>query len=382
MLYETPKTARTIHMFEPYVNRGAVQEVARTLTHRHEDGRLWIGEGPKVKEFEAALQHLFDFRYCVALNSGTSALRLALAMAGVGPGDEVITTAQTCTATNTPILEQFAIPVFADIQYMTGNIDPKDVEHRITGKTKAIMCVHWAGYPCDMDEMWSIGKRFHIPVIEDGAHALGASYRGANIGAIGDYTMFSFQAIKQITCGDGGMLTLPTEELYHEARRRRWFGIDRVNRVEEDDGYQFWDQSEVGYKMHMNDISASIGLGNLVDWAWISSLRHIIAERYRATLANVPGVTLFESRPERESANWLFTMHVERRADFRRMMTAQGIETGVVHVRNDRHSVFGPRRQDLPQTDRYELTNISIPLHNGMADGDVGDVIDAIKGGW
>lgn len=233
-----------------------------------------------------------------------------------------------------------------------------------------------------MGELWSVAHCFGLPVIEDGAHALGASYRGTNIGAAGDYTMFSFQAIKQITCSDGGLLTLPTEELYHEARRRRWFGIDRVNRVMRDDGYNFWDQSEVGYKMHMNDVQASIGLGNLCDWEWISQTRYIIAERYRATLASVPGVTLFESRPERCSGDWLFTMHVEKRADFRRMMTGQGIETGVVHVRNDRHSIFGPRRRDLPQTDRYELTNISIPLHNGMSDEDVGDVIDAIKGGW
>lgn len=369
-------------MFHPYVNEQAVRNVVDTLAHRHEDGRLWIGEGPKVKQFEQALREQFGFPYCVALNSGTAALRLALALCDVGPGDEVITSAQSCTATNMPILGQFAKPVFADIKYRTGNIDPADIEHRITGKTKAIMCVHWAGYPCDMDEINRIADRYGLKVIQDGAHALGATYKGRPIGATSDFFMTSFQAIKQLTTGDGGLLAMSKEHQYHAARRRRWFGIDREHREKRLDGYAYWNQTEVGYKMHMNDIAASIGLGNLEDICTILGRRRWIADRYYHMLSIVPGVTLFERLLDRESAHWLFTMHVERRDDFCRMMRSKGVEVSVVHIRNDLHDVFGPRRRDLPVTDRYEETNISIPLHNQMTDEDVDYVVQCIKKGW
>lgn len=369
-------------MFHPYVNRQAVANVVDTLTHQHEDGRLWIGEGPKVKQFEEALRDRFGFLYCVALNSGTAALRLALAMCDVGPGDEIITPAQTCTATNMPILEQFATPVFADIKYRTGNIDPTDIEHRITERTKAIIVVHWAGYPCDMDEINSIADWHHLWVIQDGAHALGATYKGRHIGRCSEFFMTSFQAIKQLTTGDGGLLAMTEEHQYHAARRRRWFGIDRENRQKQINGYAFWDQCEVGYKMHMNDIAASIGLGNLQDIDKLLAWRQFIVKRYRENLADVPGVTLFERRPDRESANWLFTMHVERRDDFCRMMRDKGVEASVVHIRNDAHTIFGPKRLDLPVTDRYAETNISIPLHNRLSLEDADYVIECIKGGW
>jgi len=368
---------KRISMFKPYVNENAIELVTEVLRSG------WIGEGPKVKQFEKALCQRFGFKYALALNSGTAGIRLALALAGVGPGDEIITTPQTCTATNMAILEQFAEPVFADIQYYTGNIDPWDIEKRITEKTKAIICVHWAGYPCDMDEIHTVAGKYDLPVIEDGAHALGAVYRGSPIGTLSPFTMFSFQAIKQLTTGDGGLLTLLDEDLYNEGRRRRWFGIDRDNRrVRQEDGYAVWDQSEVGYKMQINDIAAAIGLGNMDDIDRLLEDRHRMALDYYEKLHSVPGVTLFERAFDRQSGDWLFTIHVERRGDFRRMMDDKGIDTGVAHIRNDVHPVFGGRRDDLPVTDRYEKTHISIPLHNLMTYEDECRVIEAIKGGW
>lgn len=365
-----------IAMFQPLVTEQARLNVDEVLRSR------WIGEGSKVKQFEEALRRRFGYGYCVALNNGTAALRLALAMCGVGPGDEVITVAQTCTATNTPILEQFAKPVFADIQYETGNIDPGDIAHRITERTRAIMCVHWAGYPCDLDEVHAVAETHGLPVIEDAAHALGAYYGNRPIGTISDFTMFSFQAVKQLTTGDGGLLTMQTQERYDEARRRRWFGIDRVNRVKRLDGYSHWDQSEVGYKYHMNDIAAAMGLGNLERISEILAQRQRCVSYYRKHLEKVPGVTLFECRDDRCSSNWLFTMHVERRDDFCRMMRDKEIEVSVVHIRNDEHSIFGPRRDDLPNTDRYAETNISIPLHNYITWIEADYVARTIAGGW
>lgn len=373
---------KQIVMFHPYINAQAAVNVMDTLTQRHEDGRLWVGEGPKVKQFEQCIRDKFGVEYCVALNSGTAALELALALAGVEWGDEVISVAQTCTATNMPILRAGADVVFADIQYETGNMDPTDIQHRITERTKAVMCVHWAGYPCDMHALEKLCAKWNLALIADGAHALGAKYRGQPIMSCADYTMISFQAIKQLTCGDGGLLAMTEEAKYHEARRRRWFGIDRVNREPRLDGYSYWDQTEVGYKMHMNDISAAIGLGNLTEIDQLLRHRAFIAAAYRKSLADVPGVTLFEKKDDRTSGNWLFTMHVENRDDFCRMMRDKSIEVSVVHIRNDVHGVFGPRRDDLPNTDRYEQTAISIPLHNHLEVDDVEYIIECVEGGW
>lgn len=363
-------------MFKPYVNEKAIELVSATLRSG------WIGEGPRVQEFEEALQKRFGFRYCVALNSGTSAIRLAMAMCDVGPGDEVLSVSQTCSAGNTPILEQFATPIFCDIQYETGNIDPSDIEHRITERTKAITFVHWAGYPADLNEIHEIAAKYDLPVIEDGAHALGATYKGHPIGNISDFTMFSLQAIKQLTTSDGGLLTMLSQTDYDAARRRRWFGIDRRNRVKRLDGYAYWNQAEVGYKYHMNDVAASIGLGNLEDIDEILGTRKVYADFYYDSLKNVSGVTLFERKPDRTSGHWLFTIHVENRDAFCRMMSSKGIEVSVCHIRNDSLAIFGPLRKDLPNTDRYEKTHISIPLHNHLSPEDIQKVIDAIEGGW
>jgi perosamine synthetase len=279
-------------------------------------------------------------------------------------------------------LEQFAVPVYADVQYLTGNIDPADIEHRITWKTKAILCIHWAGYPCDMVPLMEIAQRRGLTVIEDAAHALGATYADRPIGTISPFTCFSLQAIKQLTTIDGGLLATLTEEHDDEARVRRWFGIDRDRRRRQSDGYWFWNQTMPGFKYHMNDVSAAVGLGNLEDIGRLLAQRRSQAERYRLELAGVPGVTLFEKREDRESANWLFTMHVERRDAFCRAMLERGVDTSIVHIRNDVHDVFGGRRDDLPTLDRYELTHVSIPIGWWVTEEDQGYVIECIKRGW
>ena len=367
-----------IPMFYPMITAEAISRATDVLCSR------WVGEGDVVKEFEQALSERFGFRYPLALCNGTAALHLALVLAGVGPGDEVVTTPMTCTATNMPIIQQYAMPVFVDIQYETGNIDPSKIEAAITERTRAIMVVHWGGYPCDLAEVHDVASRYALPVIEDGAHALGATYQGCPIGNISQYTMFSFQAIKQLTTVDGGLLTVANESDHTDGRIRRWFGIDRVNRTPSDvwPGYYEWPQVALGFKYHMNNLCAAIGLGNLSAWDKIIDWRRWVVEQYRTELADVPGVTLFERKPDRVSGDWLFTMHVEDRANFHRMMAGQGIETSVCHIRNDLHPVFGHVRDDLPVLDRYVQTYISIPLHNNMTAADVAHVINAIKGGW
>jgi perosamine synthetase len=335
-----------------------------------------------VKEFEDNFREVIGAPYPVAVNSCTSALFLAVAMAGIKYGDEVITTAQTMMATSHAIIAQQARPVFTDVQYMTGNIDPNDIEHRITERTKAILVVHWAGYPCDLDEIHAVASNHNLPVIEDAAHALGAQYKGRAIGSISPYTCFSFQATKHITTGDGGMLCLTKEDKYQEAKRRRWYGIDRINRKPSVLGEAEWNVTETGYKYHMNDIAASSGVEHLKELETIFDRRASIVKRYREELNKVPGIILFETKEDRVSANWLFTMHVEKRTDFAKAMHARGVDVSVVHLRIDRNDVFGGLRDDLPVLEKFTETHISIPLHNNLTDEEVEYVIKSIKKGW
>ncbi|MBU4202910.1 MAG: DegT/DnrJ/EryC1/StrS family aminotransferase [Acidobacteria bacterium] len=366
----------TIHMFRPYVTEAAIARVTATLRSGY------IGEGPVTAEFERDLKAAIGTRNALALNSCTSALHLALAVAGVGPGDEVVTTAQTMAATSHAILAHYARPVFADIQYETGNIDPADIERNITDATAAVIAVHWAGYPCDMDEILAIAKKYELPVIEDAAHALGATYKGKSIGDVSPFTCFSFQAIKHITTGDGGMLCCTHEADYNEARRRRWYGIDRRNRRPSELGEPLWDMSEIGYKYHMNDIAASMGVEHLRELPAILDKRRAIAAAFRNAFVDVPGLTLLEQKDDRQSAVWLFTIHVEKRDHFVRAMKAAGIEASVVHRRIDTHSVFAPKSDDLPNLARFDETQISLPVHPLLTDDDVARIIQAVRKGW
>ncbi len=324
-MLKNTKKKRQIKMFSAHVSENAIKRVVKTLRSGY------IGEGLVVKEFEEGLRKVIGVSYPVTVNSGTSAITLPLAMIGVKNGDEVITTAQTMMATSHAILAHRAKPVFADIQYSTGNIDPSDIEHRITKKTKAILVVHWGGYPCDLDEIHRIAKKYRLPVIEDAAQALGAQYRGKPVGTISPYTCFSFQAIKHLTTGDGGMLCLTSKKKYEEAKRRRWYGIDRERRKPSVLGEPQWNVRETGYKFHMNDIDASLGVEHLKEFKSLFRRRANIVNRYREALNKVPGIALFENKNDRVNANWLFSMHVEKRVDFVKAMRSRGIETSVVH---------------------------------------------------
>jgi len=365
-----------IRMFSVYMNDAAMGRVLSTL----QSGQL--AEGPVVKEFEAKLHTTLGIRNVVAVNSGTSALHLALMLAGVEAGDEVITTPQTMLATSQAILMQQARPVYADIEYHTGNIDPEDIEYRITDRTKAILVVHWAGYPCDLHEIHKVAKAHGVPVIEDAAHALGATYKGLTVGNISHYTAFSFQAIKHITTGDGGALAVCCPRIYKEAKRRRWYGIDRDNSKAGVLGEREWMVEEVGTKFHMNDLAASVGVALLDDVKDILRQRAYIAHRYYTELKGFDDVMMFDRHNDRTHANWLFSLHVERRLNFIKAMHDRGVDVSVVHQRIDRHPVCGGKRNDLPTMDMFDQTHICLPLHMGLSDDDVTHVIESVKKGW
>jgi Predicted pyridoxal phosphate-dependent enzyme apparently involved in regulation of cell wall biogenesis len=373
--YPLMDTAEGIVLFHPHIPRNAKLKVSEVLDTR------WIGQGPKVEIFEKKFNSMFgDSGASVATGSGTDALHLAYILAGLQEGDEVIAPLFTCTATNIPFLYMGVKVRFADIQPYTLNIDPVHVEKLITEKTKAIVCVHYGGLPCDMDELLEISAKYNIPIIEDAAHALGATYKGRTIGSISDFTMFSFQAIKHITTGDGGMLIVKDPDLVAKAHRIRWFGIDRLAKQQ---GHWENDIKEVGYKYQMTDIAAALGLEGLNEIDEILVQRRRLLARYEKNLEGVSGVRLIGTGyTDREHAAWLCTVEVDHRENLMRWLRENKIESGQVHYRNDRYSIFGVDNEVFPAMDRMEDRYLVLPLHTHMGVDDVDYICNTIKKGW
>ncbi len=362
--------------FNTYISRKSIKLANDVLES------TFVSAGDMAEKFEKELERRLNLPHPVTVNSGTSALYLALAIAGVKPGDEVIIPAQTFIATGIAVLMHYAKPVFADIQYKTANIDPDSIRQKITHKTKAVIPVHWGGYPCDLDEINQLAQDHNLAVIEDAAHALGAIYKGRPVGLISRFTAFSFQAIKHMTTVDGGALCCLDKEDLYQARRRRWFDIDRENAKPSVLGEREYDATNVGYKCHMNDLAAAIGLGNLEAFPLNVKRRQEIAARYRNELKGISGIELLDYKSDRVCTYWLFTMLVEKREDFIRSLKSRGAPASVVHLRIDKNSVLGGITPDLVHQEKFNEKQVSIPVHNDLTDDDVGIVIHAIKEGW
>lgn len=365
-----------IPFFHTYINSKAINSVTSVIKS------TYLSEGKIVSNFEDRLHNKLGFTNPIALNSGTSALHLAMLASGIKEGDEVICPAQTFVASALAILYVKATPVFADIQYKTGNIDPASIEKKITKKTKAILVVHWGGYPCDMDEIQAIAKKNKIIVIEDAAHAPGAVYKGKPIGSISDFTCFSFQAIKHITTGDGGAICCKKKQHYQKILAQRWFGIDRKKSSASLLGERKYNITEIGYKYHMNDYSAALGLANIETFKQRLANRNRFASLYRETLSNINGIRLFENSSDRKSAYWLFGIHVEKRNHFIRAMNDKGIAVSVVHQRIDRNNIFGGIRKDLINQERFDKTQLHLPMHDALDEEKISYIAGAIKKGW
>lgn len=343
----------------------------------------WINRGQKAEEFEKLFCEMFGYRHALSVNSCTSALRLAYTIAGtLGPKgkgvNEIITTPWTMVATNTAILEAGFKPVFADVKYTTANIDPYDIERKITDKTKAITIVHYAGYPCDMDLIKRIAGEHGLPVIQDAAHALGAKYFNSPIGKFSDFVCFSFQAIKHVTTGDGGMFVTYSNVIYDEAKERGWFGIDKAKRIKDILGTYPKDITRLGFKYVMNDINATIGICSLMEFKRVFKKRVKIAKRYQEELDGLDNIELMSHSQSKESAHWLFPMHVKRRLKFAKEMRKRKIEVAVHNWRNDQYSIFGELK-NLPNTKRLNKDLIHIPLHAELTQKEVDYVIETIK---
>ena len=345
---------RDISLFKVFMPESVMEPLRKVLFSGY------IGEGPIVEEFEHRLAPYFDNNNVLTLNNGTAALQLALRLANVGYGDEVISTAMTCSATNEPIMAMGAKIVWADINPWTGDIDPADVAKKITSKTKAIVCVHWGGYPCDLDELNAIATEHGIKLIEDAAHAFGSTYHGKLIGSQSDFACFSFQAIKEMTTIDGGALVCKSDADCQRGRLLRWYGIDR--KTKRNDLRCEADIVEYGYKFHMNDVTAAIGLEQLKYVDKTIKKHRSNAAQYDKAFKDLKTVRSLRYKNDRSSVHWLYTIRVKNLRRFMEHMKKARITVSQVHARNDTHTMFKDFRSNLPGVDEFVSEQVSIPV--------------------
>ncbi len=367
------KKSNTV-LFYPYISKKTPKKVSSILNSR------WIGQGPLVDKFENKFQEKFGKKnYTLSTGSGTDALHLAYILAGIKKNDEVITTVFTCTATNIPLLYLGAKIKFADIDINTMNICVNSVKKLISKKTKAIVIVHYGGLPCDMAELKKLSTKYKIPIIEDAAHALGAKYNNKPIGSISEYTMFSFQAIKHITTGDGGMLTIQNKKKFEIAKRIRWFGI---NREKKQKGTWENDIKEVGYKYQMTDIGARMGLDSLNEFNKILNHRRNLFNIYLDKLSNNQNIKCINETSEKKfHAAWLFTIALEKKDYLQNKLRQNGIESGQVHFRNDKYSIFKNFCRDIKfkNMDYLENKYLVLPIHHKVSEKNAENIAKLIN---
>ena len=396
------KQKSIIPLFKVFVDDKVSDEVTKVLYSG------FIGQGAKVEEFEGLLKTYFRNYLVATTNAATSAEHLALHLLknpatnnlfmdgaasytshwpGINPGDEVLTTPLTCTATNWPILANGVKIKWVDVDPNTCNMDLDDLARKITPKTKAIMAVHWGGYPIDLDKLKDIQEKaskiigFKPAIIEDCAHAFGSTYKGKKIGNHGNICTFSFQAIKHLTTGDGGALVLPHKEQNYRSKLLRWYGIDRETNSKDfrcEDDIKEW-----GYKFHMNDINATIGINNFETVTEKLLQRNIDnANFYNKELADVKGVQLMECKPDRQSTYWIYTIKVENRDAFMDYMRDCNIMVSRVHERNDKHTCVKEYKTILPNLEKLVNEMICIPCGWWVTDEDREYIVNCIKKGW
>jgi len=366
---------KNITLFYPHYPKNYLEALKKIFQTR------WIGQGPLVDKLEDIFEKKFTNNFpCIAVGSGTDALHLAYILADIKKDDEVICPVFTCTATNIPLLYLEAKIKFADIDPDTMNINTEHVKKLITKKTKAIVFVNYGGLPCNLEELNIIAKKNKIKLIQDAAHSLGATYKNKKITSFADFTIFSFQAIKQITCGDGGMLVLKNKKLLDKAKRIRWFGIDRKAKQ---GGTWKNDIKEVGYKYQMTDIGASLLIESIKEFKNIFSLRSKIFNTYKNILKKNKNVKIVNDNSQSKHACWLFTIIIKKKDYLQKKLRNFGIETNQVHFRNDKYSIFKnfAKGKKFKYMDLIENKYLVLPIHTKMMIKDaekIGNIINKL----
>jgi dTDP-4-amino-4,6-dideoxygalactose transaminase len=368
----------------PVIEDAEIQEVVATLKSG------WLGTGPKVAEFERRFAEYTGAANAAAVSSCTAALHLSLLASGVGPGDEVITSALTFCATVNAIIHAGATPVLADVDPATMNIDPCEVERKVTPRTRALVPVHFAGRSCEMRALMALAERHHLKVIEDCAHAIETEYRGQKAGTFGDFGCFSFYVTKNIVTGEGGMVLAKREE---DIARIKVLGLHGMSKDAwkrfGDDGYKHYQVVECGFKYNMMDLQAAIGLHQLarIEAQW--RRRREIWHYYNRELAPLPVVLPSAPSPETRHAHHLYTILVDEeragigRDDFLDGMNAHNIGVGVHYLSIPEHPYyqqrFGWQPEDFPNAFRIGRQTVSLPLSGGLSPQDCLDVASATR---
>jgi dTDP-4-amino-4,6-dideoxygalactose transaminase len=363
-----------INVFKPAMGDEEVEAVSAVLRSG------WIGLGPRTAEFEKRFAEFSGVKYAVGVNSATAALDLAMKLLHISHGDEVIVPTMTFVSTAHVVAYNLATPIFVDVDPQTLNLDLGDVKKKIGPRTKAIIPVHYGGRPVDMDELQKIAGQ--IPIVEDCAHAAGASYKSKPVGGLGAIGCFSFHAVKNLAMGDGGALTLNSEEWCQRAKRLRWLGIDKGtwDRTGLDKSY-WWQYhvDEIGLKCHMNDISASIGLVQLKKLPEMNGRRREIVSRYFQELADIPEIEL---PPEDDAAcrsAWhIFHIKCHRRDELSVFLNRKGVATGVHYTPIHTYRCYG-NRPTLKVAEQLQHTILTLPLYPGLTEDEVSHVVRSIR---
>jgi dTDP-4-amino-4,6-dideoxygalactose transaminase len=367
----------------PDIREDEIKEVVKTLKSS------WIGTGPKTHEFEENFRAYIGTKYAVALNSCTAGLHLALVVLGVKAGDEVVTTPLTFTSTANVIVHQNAKPVFVDVERDTMNIDPQEIEKKITPRTKAIIPVHLAGRPCKMDEIMAIAGKRHIAVIEDAAHAIESEYKGKKIGAVGDMAAFSFYVTKNLVTAEGGMVTTDNAQWAEKIRVMSLHGIskDAWKRYSAE-GYQHYDTLYPGFKYNMTDIQASMGLHQLKRIEGNLKVREKVWKKYNKAFSKIDELITPIEEDNIRHARHLYTILIRPellkidRNHFMEALRRENIGSGIhfiaLHLHSYYKNAFGYKRGDFPNAEWISDRTISLPLSSRLTEKDADDVIEAV----
>jgi len=386
--------SQNIQLFKVFMSEDVIKPLTDVITSG------FITQGANVDKFEEKLGDFFSNKYILTLNSATSGLTLALRLLLEKDEDEewpgfdktkdyVLSPALTCFATNASILANDCKIKWIDTDNTTANVSIEDIRNKLNENTKILYFVHWGGYPVDLDSIKQLQEEHYIKygykfkVVEDCAHAFGATYKGKKLGNHGNICVFSLQAIKHLTTGDGGLIILPSKKLYERAKLIRWFGIDRDKRNYNRKDFRMEnDISEWGYTFHMNDINATIGLYNLPHIDNLLKKDRDNNKFLYENLKNIDDIILFENKDDRESSCWLFTMRVKRKNDFIEKMKEHGIMTSQVHNRNDLNSCVSEFKCELPNITELEKELICIPVGWWLSEDDLNFMVNKIKLGW
>ncbi|WP_218080693.1 DegT/DnrJ/EryC1/StrS family aminotransferase [Anthocerotibacter panamensis] len=378
-----PRREQFLVFGAPPIEDAEIQEVVASM----QSG--WLGTGPKVARFEQDFARYKGVSHAAAVNSCTAALHLSILVAGLQPGDEVITSPLTFCATVNAIIHSGATPVLADIDPNTLNLDPEQVAARITERTRAILPIHFAGRPCAMEALTALARRHDLKIIEDCAHAIETEYRGQRAGTFGDFACFSFYVTKNVVTGEGGMILTRTQA---DADRCKVLALHGMSRDAwqrfSDSGYRHYQVVEVGFKYNMMDLQAAIGIHQLqrVETYWRQ--REQVWQRYGTALAHLPITLPAPPEPDTRHAYHLYTILVDEqlagisRDGFLERMNAQNIGVGVHYLSIPEHpcyqSRFGWQPEDYPHAMRAGRQTVSLPLSPRLTDEDVEDVISAV----